>query len=77
MKTENYVELSSLQWGVEDININIEHAYDGGYISEERMYELSSMSDAEKIDFLENVINSIEDRIMEQINVAIFKSICT
>lgn len=75
METKNYAELSSLKWGVEDININVERAYNSGYITEERMNDLLSMTDADKIAFLEGVIESIEDRLMEQINVAIFESI--
>ena len=75
MKTKNYAELSSLKWGVEDININVERAYDAGYITEERMNKLLSMTDADKIAFLEGVIESIESHLMEQINVAIFESI--
>lgn len=75
METKNYAELSSLKWGVEDININVERAYDAGYITEDRMNELLSMTDANKIAFLEGVIESIESHLMEQINVAIFESI--
>ena len=75
METKNYAELSSLKWGVEDININVERAYDAGYVTEERMNELLSMTDANKIAFLEGVIESIESHLMEQINVAIFESI--
>lgn len=75
METKNYAELSSLKWGVEDININVERAYDAGYITEERMNKLLSMTDADKIAFLEGVIESIESHLMEQINVAIFESI--
>ena len=75
METKNYAELSSLKWGVEDININVERAYNAGYITEERMNELLSMTDTDKIEFLEGVIESIEDHLMEEINVAIFESI--
>jgi hypothetical protein len=75
METKNYAELSSLKWGVEDININVERAYNAGYITEERMNELLSMTDTDKIAFLEGVIESIEDHLMEEINVAIFESI--
>ena len=75
METKNYAELSSLKWGVEDININVERAYNAGYISEERMNELLSMTDTDKIAFLEGVIELIEDRLMQEINVAIFESI--
>lgn len=74
METKNYAELSSLKWGVEDININVERAYNAGYITEERMNELLSMTDADKIAFLEGVIESIESHLMEQINDAIFDS---
>lgn len=74
METKNYAELSSLKWRVEDININVERAYDAGYITEERMNELLSMTDANKIAFLEGVIESIESHLMEQINDAIFDS---
>ena len=75
METKNYAELSSLKWGVEDININVERAYNAGYITEERMNELLSMTDTDKIAFLEGVIELIEDRLMQEINVAIFESI--
>ena len=75
METKNYAELSSLMWGVEDINIIVERAYNAGYITEERMNELLSMTDTDKIAFLEGVIESIEDHLMEEINVAIFESI--
>ena len=75
METKNYAELSSLKWGVEDININVERAYNAGYITEERMNELLSMTDTDKIAFLEGVIESIEDHLMEEINIAIFESI--
>ena len=75
METKNYAELSSLKWGVEDININVERAYNAGYITEERMNELLSMTDTDKIAFLEGVIESIEDHLMEEINIAIFQSI--
>jgi hypothetical protein len=75
METKNYAELSSLKWGVEDININVERAYNAGYITEERMNELLSMTDTDKIAFLEGVIESIEDHLMEKINIAIFESI--
>lgn len=75
METKNFAELSSLKWGVEDININVERAYDAGYITEERMNELLSMTDANKIAFLEDVIGSIQYDLMEQINVAIFDCI--
>jgi hypothetical protein len=75
METKNYAELSSLKWGVEDININVERAYNAGYITEKRMDELLSMTDTDKIAFLEGVIESIEDHLMEEINIAIFQSI--
>jgi hypothetical protein len=75
METKNYAELSSLKWGVEDININVERAYNAGYITEERMNEVLSMTDTDKIAFLEGVIESIEDHLMEEINIAIFESI--
>ena len=75
MKTKNYAELSSLKWGVEDINTNVERVYNAGYITEERMNELLSMTDTDKIAFLEGVIELIEDRLMQEINVAIFESI--
>lgn len=75
MEIKNYAELSSLKWGVEDININVERAYNAGYITEERMNELLSMTDTDKIAFLEGVIESIEDHLMEEINIAIFQSI--
>ena len=74
MKTKNYAELSSLKWGVEDINTNVERVYNAGYITEERMNELLSMTDTDKIAFLEGVIESIEDHLMEEINWAIFES---
>lgn len=55
METKNYAELSSLKWRVEDININVERAYDAGYITEERMNKLLSMTDTDKIAFFEGV----------------------
>ena len=75
METKNYAELSSITWGVEDINIIVGRAYNAGYITEERMNELLSMTDTDKIAFLEGVIELIEDRLMQEINVAIFESI--
>lgn len=73
--TKNYAELSSLKWGVEDIDGNALRAYNAGYITEERMNKLLSLTDKEKIAMIENAIESIEESLMEQINVSIFESI--
>jgi hypothetical protein len=75
MKTKNYAELSSLKWGGEDFDINVERAYNAGHITEKRMNELLSLADSYKIAVIEDAIDSIELYIMEQINDAIYESV--
>lgn len=75
MKTKNYAELSALKWGVEDFDINVIRAYNAGQITKKSTKELFSLPDSEKIAVIENAIEPIEERLMEQINVAILEFI--
>jgi hypothetical protein len=75
METKNYAELSALKWGVEDFDINVIRAYNAGQITKKSTKELFSLPDSEKIAVIENAIEPIEERLMEQINVAILEFI--
>lgn len=75
METKKYAEHIALKWRVEDIDINVESAFEAGQITEERMNEMLSLTDSEKIAFIEGAIDSIESHIVQQINEAIFESI--
>ena len=75
MKNKNYAELSALKWGVEDFDINVIRAYNAGQITKKSTKELFSLPDSEKIAVIEDAIEPIEERLMEQINVAILEFI--
>jgi hypothetical protein len=75
METKNYAELSALKWGVEDFDINVIRAYNAGQITKKSTKELFSLPDSEKIAVIEDAIEPIEERLMEQINVAILEFI--
>ncbi len=75
MKTKNYAELSALKWGVEDFDINVIRAYNAGQITKKSTKELFLLPDSEKIAVIEDAIEPIEERLMEQINVAILEFI--
>jgi hypothetical protein len=75
MKTKKYAEHIALKWRVEDININVESAFEVGHITEGRMNEMLSLTDSEKIALIEGAIGSIESHIVQRINEAIYESI--
>ena len=72
---KNTASNSSFNWGAEDLVSNAYRAFKNGSIDSDRYESIRSMSEVDKLSYVEDLVESFEEYLIEEINNFLYSAI--